>query len=129
MAKDQDILKLKPRTEKVKRLIEVGKATRFQKGTVNNPAGRPKGSVTGLKKARLLIDDLLKKNGNLGKVVKALQQAFDKDPLGFMDKYCALSVLTRDMTRPNGSATVESEDGKRAIAIHIATAAPEEPED
>ncbi len=70
----------------------------------------------------MLINEILSNTANMNKVRRALKDEFKKDPLAFVTKYCDLTQLTRDMTRPEGGITAEIEGAEvpRTIAIHVA---------
>ena len=59
----------------------------FQPGQSGNPNGRPKGSVGGRAKALAVLVKILGKEKNLETLERALQTAFDSNPIKFLEDY------------------------------------------
>ena len=60
---------------------------KFKPGVSGNPAGRPKGAVSGLTKCRGFIKDLLKKTSNQAIIYDALQEYLKDEPLDFFREF------------------------------------------
>lgn len=55
----------------------------FQKGQSGNPAGRPKGILTGRAKALYALDQVVSREENLGLIEEALETTLREKPLWF----------------------------------------------
>jgi hypothetical protein len=55
----------------------------FEKGVSGNPAGRPKGVLTGRAKALNALDQVVAREGNLELIEGALEKALKEKPLWF----------------------------------------------
>ena len=60
--------------------------TQFKPGNGGGP-GRPKGSVSGRTKSLQTLDAMLAKTDNQEKLMRHLQDMFDKNPSGFLLKF------------------------------------------
>ena len=60
---------------------------RFQPGNRANPKGRPKGSLSGRSLALADLDAIAAKAKNREQLRVTLQEAYEKDPLGFFRTY------------------------------------------
>jgi hypothetical protein len=77
----------------------------FQPGQSGNPKGRPKGSYGGRIQALAELDQLMGCNPNKKKLRKAMQESFDKDPMGFF-KTVIMPLLPKE-----SKVKLDEEDG------------------
>lgn len=63
--------------------IERSEAGRFQPGASGNPAGKPKGAVSGRAKALGALDRIVGSEENMATLEAALEEALRKRPLWF----------------------------------------------
>ena len=67
----------------------------FEPGVSGNPAGRPKGSYGGRIAALAALDRMLGKKRNQSKLVKALEEHFEQDPVRFF-KTIVMPLLPKE---------------------------------
>jgi len=67
----------------------------FQLGQSGNPAGKPKGCVSGRAAALQVLDHLFNEEENRAKLAAALQKEFDKNPVNFF-RHIIMPLIPRE---------------------------------